>query len=219
MPEQKPEPNTSHQEDFAEPKKSSTGKTILFVVIAIVVIVAAAGGTYYYMNKKIADQKKAQQAQIDALNAKVAELQKSQVVENKTTEETASPTIYKNIKYSYQLEVPNGWDYEEIQSGILNLYVDKNSPLKGEGTVNASIGYSDFGHGTPGPLTSRTTVVINGIQMEKSVYEGGDPSRKLVTYKFNKNNIYYAIEYVGNSSDQESFTAFEQMVNTFKLTD
>lgn len=216
MPEQKPEPNTSHQEDFAEPKKSSTGKTILFVVIAIVVIVAAVGGTYYYMNKKLAEQKKAQQAEIDALSAKVAELQKEKTTEKETKVETVSPTIYKNSKHGYQFEVPTGWYYEETTTGLTKLYVDKNTPLKGE--VSIWVTPDEVGHGTPGPLVEKTNVVINGVNMEKSVWEGGDPSRKLVSYKFKRNNMYYLVEYVGYSKDTDLFTKFDQMTSSFQLT-
>lgn len=157
MPE-KAEPTISHQSEFNEPQKPSVGKIVLFIVLAIVVFAAAVGGTYYYMNKKLTEQKKTQQAQIDELNAKVTELQKSQATTPITAPAQEFSVITPSGGTGIQFVLPKGWllDSNQISKTlngikyVLISQITENDYLKGNYGGNASlIKATKTANGTP----------------------------------------------------------------------
>jgi outer membrane murein-binding lipoprotein Lpp len=73
--------------------KRNGGKVVLLIVLAIMLIAASIGGVWYYMNNKAKQEKSQTQAQIDQLNAQVADLQKQLDAANQVPSVAAGKTI------------------------------------------------------------------------------------------------------------------------------
>lgn len=120
--------------DFGKkPKKKFP--TVWAVVITVVVVAGAAAGAYYYWSKKIADEKKSMQSQVDTLTAEVASLKKSaEDSAKKTAEEASSLKTYTNKTYGYLFKYPstdylidylyNGQTGQKVEYGKI-VIVDK----------------------------------------------------------------------------------------------
>lgn len=88
-----PEPIDVSSTNTMQLPKRNGGKIALLVVLAVVLVAASVGGVWYYMNNKAKQEKSQTQAQIDQLNAQIADLQKQLDEANQNPSVAAGKTI------------------------------------------------------------------------------------------------------------------------------
>lgn len=115
-----PEPIDVSSTNTMQLPKRNGGKIALLVVLAVVLISASIGGVWYYMNNKANQEKSQTQAQIDQLNAQIADLQKQLDEANQNPSVAAG----KTIKSLYDLWI-NGTANNTDKNTLISESVNK----------------------------------------------------------------------------------------------
>ncbi len=110
------------------PPRHSVGKTLLVILLILVLAGAAGAGTWYYMNKKLADQKKQQQAQADQLSAQVQDLQQQNAAlklaaKLSTTDQAA---VDKTIHNFYDAWLKTGTAKDKAAAALTKGYISQD---------------------------------------------------------------------------------------------
>lgn len=195
-------PEPAQPNNLDTPKKSKTGMVVT-VIIFILVFIAAIAGTYYYMNKRAADQKKQQDAQVQELKDKISELERQ--TSSSTTPQTADPTsswkLLQSSPGKYSIKYPPEWVTSNCGNTITNFIAETtallaicNTDKMSQITVQSQSG--DSRNGPNGNLTDvqyftfeEKPVEVNGVTgiRRVSVVKSGTDYQHPAGSKF----IYY----------------------------
>jgi hypothetical protein len=216
-------------------------KPIWIVLISFLITAGiVGGGTYYYLNKKATTEKNSLQAQINDLNTKVADTEKSladaQVATPSTTqtvtEATATWKIYTNSTYKFSFKYPSDWKISEVNEnyGDARVYLISLNFVNGSATQTNYIvevfrdgsptatqfvnNYYGGLEGGPSYITNSTTNGLPTIKffMEKA-HIGGPAGSAYILFKNDSTSTVVSVSTSGRTASSGSAANF---YNTIK---